>query len=147
MILAHAIIGVTAGNYFHSFWPILIGSVFPDIDHLFVVLRHRFFSLAKILDSMRFEKKYNVRYKTKFVHSVFGAFIFSFFVWIFFGKDDSFYFFLAYSGHLVLDWPDCDEKYYFFPFRIRFNGILPIASKLEIVFTIIISIIMAITFT
>jgi len=47
------------------------------------------------------------------------------------------YFFLAYLLHLLLDLPDRDEKQYFYPFKIKIRGWLPILSKWEILFTII----------
>lgn len=135
MILAHAIVGaMPVGNSeFSWFW--FIGSVIPDIDHPFVLYKHKIFSWNKVTDTMRFEDKYDLRYKTKYGHSIFGAVIMTLPV-SFISTEGALYFFLAYLVHLVLDWPDRDEKQYFYPFKKKIRGFLPIFSKPEIVFTI-----------
>ncbi|MBU2474684.1 hypothetical protein KKA20_01865, partial [Patescibacteria group bacterium] len=63
MILAHYIIGVTLGNYFGNFWFIFLGSVLPDIDHLYIIFKHKIFSWREIINSIRFENKYKISYK------------------------------------------------------------------------------------
>lgn len=99
---------------FSWFW--FIGSVIPDIDHLIVLYRHKIFSRGKIIDTIRFEDKYNLRYKTKYIHSIFGAIVMSLPI-LFISREGAFYFFIAYLIHLFLDWPDLDEKQYFYPFK------------------------------
>jgi hypothetical protein len=136
MIFAHVIIGAMplVDNQFSWFW--LVGSVIPDVDHLFVLYRHKIFSCEKLVKVMRFEDKYNLRFKTKYMHSVFGAVVTS--IPIFFiSHQGGAYYFTAYIIHLILDWPDIDEKQYFYPFRTKIRGWLPIFSKWEIIFTVI----------
>ena len=135
MILAHAIVGVMPVDAGLSwFW--FLGSVVPDIDHLFVLYRHKIFSWGKFIDAMKFEEKYGLRFKTKYAHSVFGAVIATLFV-VFFDARGALYFFTGYILHLFLDWPDRDEKQYLYPFKKIFKGFLPIFSKQEIVFTLL----------
>ncbi|MBU0722599.1 metal-dependent hydrolase [Patescibacteria group bacterium] len=145
MILAHSIIGITLGNYFGYFGFILLGSILPDIDHLFVILKNRIFSWRKIIDSMRFENRYKISYKTKYVHSLFGAVIISTPV-LFFDFTGGLYFFTGYSLHLIIDWVDIDNKQYLYPFKITFQGVLPISSKTEIVFTLALFVLMVLSF-
>lgn len=118
---------------FYWFW--FIGSIIPDTDHLFVLYGNKIFSLNKIINSMRFEDKYNLHYKTKYLHSVFGAIIMTIPI-AFIDMTGALYFFVAYIGHLLLDWSDQDEKQYLFPFCVKFRGFLPIFSKPEIIFSV-----------
>lgn len=142
MILAHSIVGITVGTYTGQFWFVFWGSVLPDIDHIFVLLRHHVYPFRKIIASMRDEEKYSLFYKTKYVHSVFGALVFSAPIFFFIDRTGAAYFFLAYLGHLLLDWPDHDVKQYLFPFKKKFKGFLPIFSKREIMFTMLLLVLM-----
>jgi hypothetical protein len=135
MIIAHAIVGATAGNYFGHFWYFFLGSVFTDIDHLYVLIKNRIFALDRIVDSMRFEKKYHLSYRTKLMHSLLGAILFSAPLLLIDGKGAGI-FFASYLGHLLLDWLDYDIKYYLYPLKIKFKGFLPIFSQQEIIFTL-----------
>ncbi len=139
MILAHIVAGVMPAEN-HSFsWFWFLGSIIPDIDHLFVLIKNKIFTWNKITDSIRFEDKYQIRYKTKYFHSIFGAVVVSLPV-LLFGTTGALYFFIAYIIHLLLDWPDQDEKQYFYPFsKKKFRGFLPIFSKPEIIFTAILA--------
>lgn len=146
MIIAHPILGITLGNYFFDhFWFIVLGSIFPDIDHLIVVFKYKIFRWGKIIDSIRFEEKYNLFYKTKYIHSIFGAVIVSVPL-ILIDFTGGLYFFVAYLIHLILDWFDIDEKQYLYPFKKKFKGFLPIFSKAEIIFTGFLIILMIINF-
>jgi len=146
MTLVHPIIGITLGNYFGHFWFIVLGSVLPDIDHLIVIIKNRIFSWDKIIDSLRFEKKYKISYKTKYIHSIFGAVVISI-PFAIVNLRGGLYFFSAYLIHLFLDWFDIDEKQYFYPFKKKLKGFLPIFSKTEIAFTLFLIILMFLSFT
>lgn len=145
MILAHAIVGVTLGNYFGHWEYYLAGSIIPDIDHLAVLGSRGIFSFKDMVDSMRFEKKYGLNFKTKYGYSLFGAITFSLPVFLF-DLRSGWAFFIGYIIHLLLDWPDIDEKYYFCPLRKKFSGFLPIFSRIEIIFTIIMFFLMLVSF-
>jgi hypothetical protein len=140
MIIAHAIIGILPvdENRFSWFW--LLGSVLPDTDHLFILVKNKIFSWKKIIDSIANEEKYNITYKTKYLHSAFGALTASLIIFLI-SPVGSAYFFIGYVLHLVLDFPDKDEKEYFYPLKIKVKGWLPIFSKLEVAFTIILLIV------
>ncbi|HEX8974636.1 MAG TPA: metal-dependent hydrolase [Patescibacteria group bacterium] len=136
MILAHALVGIIGGTYANDLPYVFVGSVLPDIDHLYIIARHKMYPPKKLIHSLRFEGRYgNLKYKTKYVHSVFGALLFSapIMLWNPLGAK---HFFFAYLGHLLLDWVDHDEKEYLFPLKKKFRGFLPIFSKLEIAFTL-----------
>ena len=136
MILAHIVVGVfpTTNSEFSTVW--FLGSIAPDIDHLFLLIKNRIFSWKKIEHYMRHSDAHHIRFKTKYLHSVFGAFLMSLPFYVI-SLQAVKTFFLAYILHLVLDWPDHDEKQYLFPFsNQKFKGFLPIFSKPEIVFTI-----------
>lgn len=135
MIIAHAIIGtMPIENHFSWFW--LLGSVIPDIDHIFVILKNRLFSINKLIDSIINEEKYGIKYKTKYFHSVSGGLLISMIVSAI-SFSGGVYFFSGYMLHLGLDFLDKDEKQYFYPLKIKTKGWLPIFSKPEIIFTII----------
>lgn len=136
MILAHSIVGIMPISDPGFFWFWLVGSVIADIDHLFVLYKHRIFSWDKLIDAIRFEDKYGIRFKTKYMHSIFGAVVTSTPI-LFISQEGALYYFIAYLIHLVLDWPDIDEKQYFYPFKKKIKGFLPIFSKPEIIFTIL----------
>ncbi len=135
MILAHIIIGtLPAENHFSWFW--FLGSVIPDIDHIFIIFKNKLFSINKLVDSVVNEEKYGIRYKTKYGHSILGGLLLSLIVFVI-SFSGGIYFFSGYMLHLALDFPDKDEKQYFYPLKIKIKGWLPIFSKTEIVFTII----------
>ncbi|MEK7107403.1 MAG: metal-dependent hydrolase [Patescibacteria group bacterium] len=136
MLLAHSIVGImpVSNSEFSWFW--FIGSVIADIDHLFVLYAHKIFSWDKFIDAVKYEDKYGIHFKTKYMHSIFGAVVTS--IPLFFiSAEGALYYFAAYLIHLVLDWPDIDEKQYFFPFKKKVRGFLPIFSRIEIVFTVL----------
>lgn len=121
-------------SQFSYYW--LAGSVIPDLDHLFVLYKHKIYSFNKLIQTMKFEDNYNLHYKTKYGHSLFGVIVATLPI-LFLNIHGAIFFFLAYILHLFLDWPDKDEKQYLFPFKKKFRGFLPIFSKPEIVFTVI----------
>ena len=135
MIFAHAIVGLmpVADGQISWFW--LVGSIIPDLDHLFVLYSHRIFSFKRIVEAMRFEDKYNLRFKTKYLHSIFGSIVFSLPI-MFVNIEGGIYFFLGYVLHLAFDLPDSDEKQYLYPLKVKIRGWLPILSKWEIGFTV-----------
>ena len=144
MILAHAILGIAAGNYVNDLPYIFWGSVFPDVDHIVVIAKNKMFPPQKLLKSLRFDGKVGgLKYKTKYMHSIFGAVVCSAPL-VLVDKLGAFHFFVAYLGHLVLDWVDHDEKQYLFPLKKKFRGFLPIFSKLEIAFTLALFVMMII---
>lgn len=135
MILAHIIIGtLPVENNFSWFW--FMGSVIPDIDHIFIIFKNKLFSVNKLIDSIANEEKYGIRYKTKYTHSILGGLLISIIVSLISFSGGA-YFFAGYMLHLALDFLDKDEKQYFYPLKIKIKGWLPIFSKTEIVFTII----------
>ncbi len=136
MIFAHLLIGIILGKLFGNPLFFILGSVFPDIDHLYVIIKNKFFSFRKIIDSMKFERKFKIRYKTKLVHSLLGLIVFSTIIY-FFDNKGVLYFGIAYFLHLLIDWLDIDEKYYLHPFNIKFKGFLPIWSNIEKIITLI----------
>jgi len=136
MIFVHLILGLVLGKLFGNFWFFVIGSIFPDIDHFYIILKNKIFSWKKYVDSMKYEKKYKIRYKTAFVHSFLGLMVFSFLVGLF-NVYGGIAFALAYFSHLLIDWTDIDEKYYLYPYKKKFSGFLPIWSRFEKIITII----------
>ena len=55
------------------------------------------------------EDRYNLHFKTKCGHSIFGALMFSIIPFLI-NHSGGVYFFLAYLLHLLFDWPDRDES-------------------------------------
>lgn len=115
-------------NYFLA----ISGAIIADIDHLYMMIKHKLFKLKNIIESLKYENKYDIKYKTPLMHSITGLFITSIIVLIIYNnKSDTIIFALAYLSHLLLDWIDTDEKLLLYPLKIKFNGILPIWSKPE----------------
>lgn len=136
MIFTHPIIGLMPIDNWEFSWFWFIGSIIPDIDHLFVLFYNKIFSWNKFINTIRFEEKYNIHYKTKYLHSILGAFVMSAPI-LFISVRGAFYFFLAYIFHFILDWPDIDEKQFFYPVSKKFTGFLPIFSITEIILTVL----------
>ena len=130
MIFAHGILGAlpVENGAFSLAW--FLGSIAPDIDHVFVFYRNRKLGLKNLRNSFYFEEKYQLHYKTPFVHSLLGAMLVSSPVF-FFGFYSGLLFFIAYIIHLLIDWLDIDEKQYLYPFKWKVKGNLPIFSKPE----------------
>ncbi|MBI2130648.1 metal-dependent hydrolase [Candidatus Woesearchaeota archaeon] len=145
MIFAHLLIGLVLGKLSGNYLIFILGSVFPDFDHVYVMVKNRFFSMSRIINSMRFEEKFGVRYKTPLFHSIPGLILFSVITY-FFSSIGALYFAMAYLLHLLIDWPDIDEKYYLYPLKIRFRGVLPIWSKPEQIFTIILLVLLLVLY-
>ncbi|HLD55122.1 MAG TPA: metal-dependent hydrolase [Candidatus Nanoarchaeia archaeon] len=141
MIFIHLILGLILGKIFGGYLFFILGSILPDIDHLYIMFKNKFFSINKIINSIKFEKKFGIKYKTPLCHSILGLILFSIIVFCF-NKMGALYFGLAYLLHLLIDWLDIDEKYYLYPAKIKFRGILPIWSKSEQVLTIILLILL-----
>ena len=136
MIFAHLIVGAMPIDHSEFSWYLFIGSIIADVDHLFVLYKNKIFSWEKFIDVMRFEDKYGLRFKTKYAHSIFGAVVATLPV-LFINIRGALYFFIAYIISLLLDWPDIDEKQFLYPFKKKFRGFLPILSKIEIAFTVL----------
>lgn len=138
MILAHMIAGALPVDNHHFSWFFFLGSVFPDIDHPFIFLRHHIYKWNKIVDSMEHERKYHIHYRTPYFHSFLGAIVLSLPVF-YVNMHAGWYFLAGYIGHLLLDWPDIDEKQYLFPLKYKFKGWLPVLSVFEKVFTTVLA--------
>jgi len=143
MIFLHLLLGILLGKIFGNYLFFIIGSVFPDIDHLYILIKNKV-PIKKVIDSIKFEEKYKLRYKTALFHSLLGLSIFSSIILLINWKG-TLIFATAYFLHLLIDWLDIDEKYYLYPFKIKFKGILPIWSKAEQILTLAILIILLIT--
>lgn len=141
MILAHILVGVTAGTYYNDLPYIFAGSVFPDIDHLVIIAKNKTFSKSELIKSLKTDGQFGLKYKTKYVHSIFGAVVFSVPL-LLINPVGAWHFFYSYLGHLALDWVDHDEKQYLFPLKKKFKGFLPIFSRTEIAFTVALVILM-----
>jgi hypothetical protein len=141
MIFAHLLIGIILGQLFGSTPWFVLGSLMPDIDHIYVMLRNRFWSVRKIRDSLAFEDRHGVKYKTPLLHSVFGAALLTAAVFLL-HHAAAVPFSIGYLFHLFVDWPDIDEKRFLFPFGVKFRGFLPIWSKAEQVLTVLLLILL-----
>lgn len=136
MIFIHLLLGILLGLSFGNLGLFILGSIFPDIDHLYIIIKKRIFAINKIIHTIKYEKKYNIKYKTPQLHSLLGLSLLSLIIYAFFGQQ-VIYFSFAYFLHLLIDWLDIDEKYYLYPLKIKFKGFLPIFSLVEIVATLI----------
>ena len=145
MIFVHFILGILLGKIFGGYFFFILGSIFPDFDHLYIILKNKFFNINKIINSIKFEKKFGVKYKTPLFHSIFGLILFSIIIY-FFNSIGALYFAVAYFSHLLIDWLDIDEKYFFYPLKIKFKGVLPIWSKSEQILTIILLLLLLILY-
>ena len=141
MMLIHLLIGVILGKVFGSYFFFILGSLFPDIDHVYIAIKNKLWKSKRFWDSIIYEKKYHIRYKTPLFHSLLGLAVFTSIMFIF-SMRGALFFSVAYFLHLLMDWADIDIKYYLYPSKIKFKGFLPIWSNFEKISTIIIAIIM-----
>lgn len=126
------ILGKLFGNT--SIW--IIGSIIPDIDHIYVAIKYNLWNSKRFIDSLKHEKKYNIHYKTPLIHSISGLIISSIVFYLI--KPKLIYTFsIAYLLHLLMDWPDQDKKQFLYPLKMNFKGLLPIWSKTEKIITLI----------
>ncbi len=139
MIFIHLLIGVSLGKIFGNYMFFILGSIIPDLDHVYIIVKNRLFNIKKIINTIKYEDKFKIRYKTPLFHSVLGLILFSLIFYIF--TDKFFYFSLAYLFHLLIDWADVDEKYFLYPLKIKFRGFLPVWSDFEKILTIILLIV------
>lgn len=139
MIFVHLLLGIILGKFFGNYFFFIIGSILPDLDHLLIIIKNKFWSIKKIIRTIKYEKKFDIRYKTPFFHSILALILFSTIIYLFDNKATLF-FGTAYLMHLLIDWIDIDEKYYLYPLKIKFRGFLPIWSKPEQILTIILTI-------
>jgi len=140
MILIHLILGIILGKLTNNYLPFILGSIIPDIDHLYIIIKHKLYknNFKSLLDSIKNEERYKIRYKTPLIHSLLGLIIISLLFFIINKNQLSLiYFSSAYFLHLIMDWFDKDIKYYLYPLKIKFKGSLEIWSKMEIFATII----------
>ncbi len=137
MIFLHLIIGIFLGMLFGNYQFFIIGAIFADIDHIYIYfIKARLFKWKKFIDALKYEKKYGIRSKTPFVHSILGMIVFSAIVFLF-SKEGALAFFIGYLSHLVLDAIDTDEMQIFYPLKFTFHGFLPVWSNAEKVITAI----------
>ena len=133
MIFLHALLGLIVGNIYGNYALFFIGaSMLPDIDHLYLIIKHKLFPLKKAIKVLKKEEEHSIHFKTPLMHSILGLAICSLIFFIIVQNVQfTTYFALMYASHLLLDWPDIDKKYYLYPFKKEFRGFLPIWSKTE----------------
>ena len=136
MIFAHLLLGMILGLLYKNFFFFILGSIFPDLDHIYIIIKNKIYKPKKLIETLKHEHKFNLRYKTALFHSLLGLILFSAIISIF-NKQGGTYFAIAYLLHLLLDWTDIDVKYFLYPLKIKFKGFLPIWSKTEKAVTII----------
>ena len=140
MIFIHLLLGIILGAIFGNYFFFILGSIFPDLDHPYIIIKNKLFSFKKIIKTIKYEKRFNLKYKTFLFHSLLGLVLFSSIVYLF-SKTGAIYFGIAYFLHLLIDWIDIDEKYFLYPLKIKFKGFLPIWSRFKKILTIILIII------
>ncbi len=143
MIFIHLLLGIILGNFFGNYFFFILGSLFPDFDHLYIIIKNKIWNSKKIIETIKYEDKFNLKYKTKLFHSILGLVLFSLIAALFNAKG-AIIFAIMYLLHLLMDWADIDEKYYLYPLKIKFKGFLPIWSKYEKLLTIILLILTSI---
>ena len=142
MIFLHLIIGLILGKLSGYTLLFVIASIIPDIDHLYLLIKHKLFTKAKIIYALKHEEKYKIRFKTPLMHSILGLLICTLIYYLTFNKN-TIYFASAYLLHLLFDFPDIDKKQFLYPLKYEFSGFLPIWSKTEQRLTLIFLIILA----
>jgi len=142
MIFIHLLLGIILGKIFGNYFFFILGAIIPDSDHIYVIIKNKLWNFKKIIGTIKYEKRFGIKYKTPLFHSILGLILFSLIIYLFTAR--FFYFSLAYLLHLLVDWLDIDEKFYLYPFKIKFKGFLPIWSKTEKRVTIILILIIII---
>jgi len=118
MIFLHLIFGIILGIITQNYFYAILGTIIADIDHIYILIKNKLFTLKRIIDSMKYEEKYNIKYKTPIMHSISGLIIFSFPVFLI-DRISGIVFAIGYLSHLILDLPDIDEKYLLYPLNIN----------------------------
>lgn len=139
MIFLHLILGLILGSLYGNTLFFVLASMFPDIDHLYLIIKHRIYPIKRTIHILKKEEAHGIHFKTPIMHSLFGLIICSLlFLLVTQNMQFTSYFSLLYCSHLLLDWPDIDKKQYLYPFsRREFRGKLPIWSKAEQLVTLL----------
>jgi len=116
MIFVHLLLGIILGKIFGNYLFFILGSIIPDLDHIYVIIKNKLYSLNKIINTIKYEDKFGIKYKTPLFHSALSLLTLSLIVYIF-NSSGALYFGSAYLLHLLIDWPDIDEKYFLFPVK------------------------------
>ncbi|PIR44266.1 hypothetical protein COV23_00825 [Candidatus Wolfebacteria bacterium CG10_big_fil_rev_8_21_14_0_10_31_9] len=132
MTFAHPLIGLILGKELGYTTAFVVGSVFPDIDHIFVLLKNKHFKPKEMFEAMKYEKKYGEIYKTPYTHSILSWIIFSSFI-LLIDENIGLAFCIGYAIHLLLDAINTDDKQYFYTLKKTFKGFLPVFSWVEII--------------
>lgn len=149
MIFLHLLLGLLLGKFFNHTLLFVFASILPDIDHLYIIVKNKLFTKKKLLNALKYEEKYNIRFKTPLMHSLLGLVLCSA-LFFFIARDTSLLliFFSTYFSHLLLDFPDIDKKQYLYPLsKKEFSGFLPIWSRAEQIITLLIVIIIIILYS
>ena|SRR3989344_4996604 len=145
MIFVHLLLAMILGKFYGNYLFLIVGSILPDLDHLYVIIKNKLWGISKIINTLKFEKDFGIRYKTPLLHSVFGLVLSSSIIYIFSIKG-ALFFAGVYLLHLLIDWTDVDEKYYLYPFKIKFQGFLPIWSRCEKILTVILAVVVVLVY-
>jgi len=142
MIFLHLILGVILGKIYGSYFFFIAGSLFADIDHIYIYfIKGKFYTWKKFINALKYEDKHGIKSKTPLFHSILGMVIFTGVIYLF-NQQGALYFGIAYLSHLLMDWVDKDEKIFLWPLKIEFRGFLPVWSTSEKIVTIIVTIFM-----
>ncbi len=132
MIFLHLLLGLICGGLFGNSLFFVFASMLPDIDHLYLIMKHKLFPIKKTIKVLKKEEEHGIHFKTPAMHSLLGMVVCSFLFFIITNsRQYTILFSLMYGSHLLLDWPDIDKKQYFYPLKKEFRGSLPIWSKTE----------------
>ena len=132
MIFLHLLLGLICGGLFGNSLFFVFASMLPDIDHFYLIVKHKLFPIKKAIKVLKKEEEHGIHFKTPLMHSLLGlAICSSLFFIITSSKQYTILFSLMYGSHLLLDWPDIDKKRYLYPMKKEFRGFLPIWSKTE----------------
>lgn len=102
MIFIHLLLGIILGKVYGNYLFFILGSIFPDLDHILIIIKNKFWNIKKIIKTIKFEKQFNIKYKTPLFHSVLGLILFSLIICIFDLKG-ALFFGIAYFIHLLID--------------------------------------------
>jgi hypothetical protein len=127
IVLTHVLVAILLWKILGHFWPIFIGAVLLDLDHIFVFIIKGVYNPIKMLQQSAECHKYG-SHRTM-LHSLLGLFI-SFLVLAIIDLEFASYFIIGMASHLILDLLDGNGTV---PILYPIMGDLPGLIKLRVV--------------
>ncbi len=134
-LLAHLALGLIIGKITGNYPAALIGSLFVDLDHLIVYIKHGVLFDIKKLWNIIADEEDSYKGQRGYLHNVFSL-LFLGFMAMLVSYNFGYVFFAGYFGHLIFDLVDSADFYPFYTSKVNIRWFISYFSKTEWAITI-----------